>query len=136
MIYDLCNAASVAASGHNRRPYAATGSKSLACSPEELVAWAMLELAIDDTAILCRYGLIDREGELLAWPMVRKRDTRYGDTWQWEPMRIANMADPLEHARLREFWLDETQGQQWCDLCGCRLPARDIWKSILENHAK
>lgn len=126
----------VAAVGHNRRPRAATGEKSPVHSPEELVAWAMLEIAIDDTAILCRYGLINKDGELLAWPKVKKRDSRKQDTWQWEPMRIANMADPLEHAKLREFWLDETQAQVWCDLCGCRLPAKDIWKSILENHAK
>ena len=122
--------------GHNGRARAATGQKSQACSPEELVAWAMLELAIDDTAILCRYGLIDKEGELKPWPKVEKRDSRKEDTWQWEPMRIANMADPLEHAKLREFWLGETQAQVWCDLCGCRLPAKDIWKSILDNHAK
>lgn len=122
--------------GQNGRPRTATGEKSVAYSPEELVAWAMLELAIDDTAILCRYGLIDREGELRAWPKVRKRDVRKPDTYQWEPMTIACMRDPLDHARLREFWTDETQAQVWCDLCGCKLPAKDIWKSILENHAK
>jgi hypothetical protein len=46
------------------------------------------------------------------------------------------MKDPLEHSRLREFWLDETQAQSWCDLCGCNLPAKDIWAGILKHHAK
>ena len=136
MIFDLCTGASVGSSGYNRKPRAATGEKSPERTPCELVAWALIELAVEDTAILCRYGLIDREGELREWPKVKKRDSRKDNTWQWEPMRIANMADPLEHARLREFWLDEAQGQQWCDLCGCKLPAKDIWKSILKHHAK
>lgn len=125
---------SVASSGHNRMPSMKTGQKTLACSPEELVAWAMLELAIEDTAILCRYGLINAEGECREWPMVTR--TNWRGEQQTEPMTIACMRDPLDHARLREFWTDETQAQVWCDLCGCRLPAKDIWRSILEHHAK
>jgi hypothetical protein len=120
----------------NRRSHAVTGSKSPVRNGWELAGWAMLELAVDDTKILCRYGLFTAEGELRAWPKVKKRDTRKPDTWQWEPMRIACMCDPLEHARLREFWLDPEQGQTWCDLVGCKLPAKDIWAGILKNHAK
>jgi hypothetical protein len=93
----------------------------------------MLELAIEDTAILARYGLFTREGDLRAWP--RKRTIRDGYV-RWEPMTIACMKDVLEHARLREFWLDPSQGQHWCDLIGCKLPAKDIWKGILKHHAK
>ena len=119
---------------HNGRAGAATGDKSPGCTPFERVAWAMLEMAIDDTKILCRYGLIKKDGELLDWPRVLRTD-EHGHRHR-DPMTIATMQDPLEHARLREFWLDETQGQLWCDLCGCRLPARDIWKSILKHHAK
>lgn len=126
--------ACVAVSGRNKKPHVATGDKSPERTPWELVAWAMLEMAISDTAILCRYGLIDAEGELLEWPRVLRIDD-HGHQHH-DPMTIATMNDPLEHARLREFWLDETQGQLWCDLCGCRLPAKDIWKSILKEHAK
>jgi hypothetical protein len=136
VIFDLCTGASMSSAGNNRRPMLATGGKTPVRDGWELLAWAMLELAIEDTAILCRYGLIDSEGELLAWPKVRKRDVRKPDTYQWEPMRIANMNDGLDHGRLRDFWLEPDQAQVWCDLCGCRLPAKDIWKSILENHAK
>jgi hypothetical protein len=118
---------------HNGRPGAATGIKSPEPTPEEQIAWAMLEQAIDDTKILCRYRLITADGELMAWPRITV--IRDGYTRN-EPMIIATMKDPLEHARLREFWMDETQAQTWCDLCGCRLPAKDIWKSILKNHAK
>lgn len=111
-----------------------TGEKSLATSPEERIAWAMLELAIEDTAILCRYGLIDREGELRAWPRVTRTD-KHGHK-HFDPMTIACMNDPLDHARLRDFWTDPTQAQLWCDLCGCRLPAAEIWSAILKKHAK
>ena len=124
---------SVAASGQNRRPHVATGEKSPERTPWELVAWAMLELAVEDTTILARYGLFTREGDLRAWP--RKRTVRDGYV-RCEPMTIACMKDVLEHARLREFWLDPTQGQHWCDLIGLKLPATDIWKNILKHHAK
>lgn len=136
MIFDLCTGASMSSGGNNRRPILATGQKSIGCTPYERVAWAMLELAIDDTKILARYGLITRDGHLRDWPLVRRKDWRKAETWQLEPMRIACMTDPLDHARLREFWNDPTQAQVWCDLCGCKLPAKDIWKSILEHHAK
>jgi hypothetical protein len=136
MSYSLISGDAVSTANHNGHSRACTGSKSPARSGWELAGWALLELAIDDTKILCRYGLIDAEGELKPWPKVRKRDTRKPDTWQWEPMRIACMCDPLEHARLREFWLDPMQGQAWCDLAGCKLPAKDIWNGILKHHAK
>ena len=133
---DTYEGVSVATSGQNRRPHVATGSKTLGCTPYERVAWAMLELAIEDTAILARYGLITREGKLRPWPKVRRTDWREGGKVYYDSMTIACMSDPLDHKRLRDFWLDETQGQLWCDLCGCRLPAAEIWKSILANHAK
>jgi hypothetical protein len=133
MSYSLLNGDQVATENWNGRCRPATGSKSPERTPEELIAWAMLELAVEDTTILARYGLFTREGDLRAWP--RKRTLRDGYV-RYEPMTIACMKDVLEHARLREFWLDETQGQLWCDLCGCRLPAKDIWKSILKHHAK
>ena len=135
MIADLFELG-IGARSHNGRHGAATGSKSPVRDGWELLAWAMLELAIEDTAILCRYGLFSAEGELRAWPKVKKRDTRKPDTWQCEPMRIANMSDGLDHGRLRDFWLEPDQAQVWCDLCGCRLPATDIWAGILKHHAK
>jgi len=133
MIHDLTSGENVSSSNWNGRSRAVTGSKSPERTPWELVAWAMLELAIEDTAILARYGLYTPEGECRAWP--RKRTIRDGYV-RWEPMTIACMKDVLEHARLREFWLDPSQGQHWCDLIGCKLPAKDIWAGILKHHAK
>lgn len=133
---DIYAGLAISSSTHNGRSHAFVEGQDDNFSPEEKITWAMLKHAVEETKILCRYGLITRQGELREWPMVRKRDVRKPDTWQREPMTIATMRDPLDHARLREFWNDPTQAQVWCDLCGCKLPAKDIWKSILENHAK
>ena len=133
MIADLTTGGGIGCTSHNGRFRAVSGSKSPERTPEEQIAWAMLEQAIDDTKILARYGLITADGELMAWPRITV--IRDGYTRN-EPMIIGNMKDVLEHARLREFWLDETQAQSWCDLCGCNLPAKDIWAGILKHHAK
>jgi hypothetical protein len=134
MSYRLNEGDVVATSSYNGRFYTtSTESKAVERQPEELLAWALLELAVDDTTILARYGLFTREGELRAWP---RRETNRDGYVRWEPIIIANMKDPLDHARLREFWLDPTQGQHWCDLIGCKLPAKDIWNGILKHHAK
>lgn len=134
MIADLSYSEGISTVSSNGRYRAATGGKRPERTGWELIAWAMLELAIEDTTILARYGLITREGECKPWPMI-KRISREGHK-NTQAMIIATMRDPLDHIRLREFWQDPTQAQLWCDLCGCRLPAKDIWKSILENHAK
>ncbi len=133
MSYSLTSGNIVAASNRNGRSRAVTGQRTNEHTPFELVAWAMLEMAIEDTAILARYGLYTRKGDLRDWP--RKRTTRDGYV-RYEPMTIACMHDVLDHARLREFWLDESQAQSWCDLCGCKLPAHDIWQGIIKNHAR
>lgn len=85
---------------HNGRPGAATGDKSPERTPHELLAWAMLELAIEDTAILCRYGLISKDGELRRWPRVKRTDG-YGHH-HYDPMTIATMNDAMDHIRLRD----------------------------------
>jgi hypothetical protein len=125
---------SIANSGQNRRPHVATGSKTPERTPWELLAWSLLELAIEDVAILARYGLITKDGDCLPWPSVTRTNWR-GET-QTEHMTIACMSHPHSHHRLKEFWHDPEQGQHWCDLVGCRLPAHEIWQSILTHHAK
>jgi hypothetical protein len=133
MIHDLTNGENVSCANWNGRSRADTGSKSPERTPEELLVWAMLELAIDQTKILCRYGLINRHGDLREWP--RKREFREGH-WRNIPRVIATMNDPLDHWRLREFWNEPTQAQHWCDLVGFRVPAKDVWSGILKHHAK
>jgi hypothetical protein len=130
---DRLSGAAVASSGCNGRPVMRTGEQSNAHTPEELVAWAMLKLAIEDTAILARYGLIDRRGECKPWPMVWRRE---GAKQYQDHMTIACMYGPLDHVALKEFWLDPTQAQLWCDLVGFRMPAAEVWANILKENAK
>lgn len=134
MIFDLTSGDAVSTANHNGHSRASTGSKSRARSGWELLGWALLELAIDDVAILARYGLITKDGECLPWPTVTRTNWR-GET-QIEHMTIACMSHPHSHFRLKEFWHDPEQGQHWCDLVGCKLPAREIWEAVLKNHAK
>lgn len=134
MSFNLIGGDVVATQNHNGHARAGTGHKWSERTPEELIAWALLEQAIDDTKILCGYGLINRVGELREWPRVPYKDG--GGYIRFAAMIIGGMRDPFDHARLREFWTDPTQGQHWCDLCGCKLPARDIWKGILKHHAQ
>jgi hypothetical protein len=134
VIFDLCTGASMSSAGNNRRPILAAGRKSPVRSGWELLGWSLLELAIEDVAILARYGLITKDGECLPWPSVTRTNWR-GET-QTEHMTIACMTHPHSHFRLKDFWHDPEQGQHWCDLVGCKLPATDIWNGILKNHAK
>ncbi len=134
MSYSLISGQQVGTANHNGRCRPATGDKSPERTGWELVAWALLEQAIDDTKILCGYGLINKEGELRPWPRAPYVDA-YGYQ-RYAPMTIAMMRDPNEHSRLRDFWLDPSQAQHWCDLCGCKLPAKDIWNGILRHHAQ
>jgi hypothetical protein len=133
MIADLTTGGGIGCASHNGRFRAVSGSKSPERNGWELVTLAMLRLAVEQTKILCRYGLIKRNGDLLAWPRVKTFRDGYRRS---EPMNIAGMSDPLEHARLREFWNDKTQAQSWCDLVNFNVPAKDIWTGILKNNAK
>lgn len=94
-------------------------------SAEEDMAWSMLRLAVEDTAILARYGLYNSKGECQPWPMSKG-----------QYMTIACMNDPRTHIALKWFWHDKTQAQLWCDLIGCNLPARQIWAAIIKQHAR
>lgn len=133
MSYSLISGTHVSASNHNGRSRPVTESKSPERTPWELLAWALLEQAVDDATILARYGLIKRDGSLLPWP--RRAELREG-YWRQVPMVIATMNDPFEHVRLRDFWTDPKQAQHWCDLVGFRVPAKDVWNGILKHHAQ
>jgi hypothetical protein len=133
MSYSLLNGDQVATANWNGRSRAATGSKSRERTAEESLLLELLLLALDDTKILCRYGIIRRSGELREWPKVKT----FRDGYQRvEPMNIAGMSDPLEHFRLRKFWNEPALGQCCCNIVGFGVPAKEVWKSILKNHAK
>jgi len=133
MSQSLINGDQVATANWNGRSRAVTGAKSPETEPAKTLLLEMLLLAITDAKIFCRYGIICRNGELRQWPMVKTFRDGYA---RLEPMNIAGMSDPLEHVRLRDFWNDPAQGQYCCDLVGFGVPAKEVWRGILENHAK
>lgn len=130
MISDVSD---IATSAHNGRPTRSYGGrKSPDRSPEEELAWALMEQAIDDLVTLCRWGLITSRGRCMPWPR-----RRVMGKWGYpimELVKVATMTGPRDHHDLREFFLDKSHGQYWADLIGMRLPMDDVWKKTLEHN--
>jgi hypothetical protein len=124
MSYHLTSGEAVATANHNGRGRAMTGHKCVEHSGEVQLAWAAIELAVDDLKILCRYGIVTVEGELKAWPRLANGSCR----------TIAGMHGPLDHAFLREFFLEPSQGQVWADYAGCNLPPAEIYATVCRKH--
>ena len=75
MIYEVDQ--SYGSSAHNGRVSLGSSSKSPERSPWELLAWAILEQAVDDLVLFCRYGIITTEGKCLPWPTTVKRRVKW-----------------------------------------------------------
>lgn len=137
MIFDLSD---YHASAHNRRPARAVGaSKDPERSGWELLAWAILEQAVDDLVIFARYGLITQKGKCLPWPTQIKMITKWGangkrGTYPHRVYRsIAACHGPNEHREL-VAWFKSDAAQEFCDWIGCKLPAKEIFEATLKNH--
>jgi hypothetical protein len=104
-------------------------------TPEQHVAMKVLKQAVDDLRILCGYGLITKAGKCKRWPRAKRsmgRDPRHGDF-----MIIAGMKHPLDHKKLRDWFLALDQGQILCDLIGWRMPCAEIfWHIVRKEGAK
>jgi hypothetical protein len=123
----------------NGKPMMRTGEKSPERSPCELLAWAILEQAVDDLVLFCRYGLISPEGQCRPWPFaMRERFKRGKNGWQKylhkARANVAACTGPYQHRELRAWFLSE-QAQTFCDLIGCNLPPGEIFFSTVKNHA-
>jgi len=101
-------------------------------SPYEEIAWAIIEQAVDDLKLLCRRGLITKEGTCLnAWP---KRIEIDNNGYRCNRTALIDqMRDPLAHFKLREFFLDGV-GQGWCDLLNSRFDAPQIYAMVTQEH--
>ena len=136
MIYDLD--ASYCASSHNRRPALSNSGKSPERSGWELLAWAILEQAVDDLKLFCRYGIVTQEGKCLPWPKTVKRRIKWtltGPKFSYDriPHAIASCKGPNDHKEL-VGWFESEDAQHFCDLIGCRLPPIEIFRAVLKNH--
>lgn len=128
----ICDASDIATSAHNGRPARSfNGEKSPARSPEENLAWAIMEQAIDDLVVFCRWGLITPRGKCMPWPR-RRKISEHGYLVS-ELVKVAHMTGPNDHKEL-VAWFNSDSAQEFCDLIGCRLPAREIFESTIKNH--
>lgn len=136
MIADLDT--SYCASSHNRRPALSNNGKTPERSGWELLAWAILEQAVDDLALFARWGLIGPRGNCLPWPSTMKQRIKWlRGKWVYVyervPHNIASCKGPNDHRQLKAWFLSK-DANEFCDLIGCRLPAREIFWSTIKHH--
>jgi hypothetical protein len=136
MIADL--ATSFAAATHNGKPALANTSKTPERSGWELLAWAILEQAVDDLVLFCRFGIVTQAGKCLPWPRTVKRRIKWttkGPRYSYDrvPHAIASCKGPNDHKQLCA-WFQSEDAESFCDLIGCRMPPREIFWSIIKNH--
>jgi hypothetical protein len=129
MISDLT---SLGFCSYNGKYRCATGTNGDERTPIELLGWAILEQAVDDLALLCRWGLITPNGQCLPWPQKRKFNGGY---WCSVNRPVGTLRGPHDHKQLRA-WFNSDYAQEFCDLIGCRLNPREIWQSTLSNNAR
>ena len=128
MIYEIEQ--SYDSSAHNGKARLGYSDKSGERSPWELLAWSILEQAVDDLANLCRWGIITPTGKCLPWPKVIKRKGGYMVRVN---TTIAGMRGPNDHREIKAFFASD-EAQEFCDLVGCRLPAAEIFANTIKHH--
>ena len=129
----------IAGSTHNGQSRAvAHGDKTPERCGWELLAWAILEQAVDDLVVYCTWGIVTEKGKCLPWPTKIKRRTKQKPNgpqhfWQRVPHTIASSHGPNDHRQL-VAWFKSSDAQTFCNLIGCRLPADEIFTSTIKNH--
>lgn len=137
MICEMDNA--FGSTAHNGRVRSASERKSPERSPWELLAWAILEQAVDDLAVFARWGIISPAGKCLPWPTEIKPRFKNGAGgamqlyWHKVPRTIASSNGPNDHRQLRAWFLSD-DAQTFCNLIGCKLPAKEIFAATVKNH--
>jgi hypothetical protein len=138
MISDLDSLGVGMASVNGRQRTAVHADKSPERTGWELLAWAVLEQAVDDLANYCRWGIVTPEGKCLPWPSEIKRKIKWTWTgpqlsWVRVPRNIGTSRGPNDHKALKAWFLSQ-DAQDFCELIGCNLPAREIFTSTVKNH--
>ena len=127
-------------SSFNGKPSMRTGGdKSPERSGYELLAWAILEQAVDDLVTFARYGIVSPDGSCRPWPFeVRRRIKRTLKGYQYanhkQRANICCSQGPHEHRQLRAWFLSE-EAKGYCDLIGCRLDPAEIFHSTIKHHS-
>jgi hypothetical protein len=135
----ICQLEGLSGSSYNGKPAMRTGDKSPERSGWELLAWAILEQAVDDLATFARYGLITPKGDCLPWPFAMQRRMKRAKKGGWQYYNYRQRANiccsqgPHEHRQLRAWFLS-AEAQTFCDLIGCNLDPQEIFHSTIKNH--
>jgi hypothetical protein len=128
MIAELSTLGSTSMNGQTR--CAADSDKTPERTPYELLAWAILEQAVDDLANLCRWGVITKQGDCRPWPSTVKFKGGYHVRVL---VTIAAMRGPNDHRTLKS-WLLSKESKAFCDLIGCRLDPSEIFWKTAQTH--
>lgn len=128
----------LSASAGNGKPLMRTVQKSPQRSGYELLAWAVLEQAVDDLVTYARYGIISCNGKCRPWPSKKERrikKTLHGYEYYHCTARanIACSTGPFAHWELRAWFLS-ADAESYCDLIGCKLEPSEIFYTTVKNH--
>ena len=123
----------------NGKPLMRTGDKSPQRCGYELLAWAVLEQAVDYLVTFARYGVIAPDGSCRPWPSKKERrikKTLHGYEYYQCTTRanIACTTNPYEHWDLRTWFLS-AEAETFCDLIGCKLAPAEIYHTTVKNHS-
>jgi hypothetical protein len=135
----ICQLEGLTGSSYNGKPMMRAGEKSPERSGYELLAWAILEQAVDDLVSYARYGIIAPDGTCRRWPFeLRRRIKKTPSGYQYANHRqratIAASTGPYEHKQLRAWFLS-TEAETFCEMIGCNLPPDEIFYSTVKNHS-
>jgi hypothetical protein len=135
----ICSLEGLTGSSVNGKPTMRTGEKSPERTGYELLAWAILEQAVDDLVSYARYGIIAPDGTCRRWPFeLRRRIKKTANGYQYANHRqratIAASTGPYEHCQLRAWFLS-TEAETFCEMIGCNLPAAEIFQSTVKHQA-
>ena len=136
----ICSLDGLTSSSANGKPTMRTGGdKSPERSGYELLAWAILEQAVDDLVTFARYGIVSPDGSCRPWPFeVRRRIKRTLKGYQYanhkQRANIACCQGPHDHRQLRAWFLS-SEAQTFCDLIGFKLPPAEIFYTTVKNHS-
>jgi hypothetical protein len=116
----------------NGRAMTSFYGESIKCSPDEKLVWALLSLAAEDVGHLARHRIIDRNGWCAPWPI----ETSIGSDGylRTEAVKIVGMRHTDAATQLKHFWLNGA-AQEWGDLVGLRIPAKEVFYKTLKTHA-
>ena len=96
----------------------------------ERLGAAIILQAVADAKILCRYGIITRQGKFKPWPKLRLRPACN----MRELRAVDGMSGPNDHVLVAKFFTGG-EAQEWLDYLNWNTPpATETWATICQQH--